>query len=84
LKTWLSLSTILGGSVIYVFTDNQFTVTAYSWTVAYLVSMSMNFVYIKHIVMTIGLNTGGLVLYNNLEALMLFPIELLVMGESTR
>jgi hypothetical protein len=46
--------------------------------------MSMNFVYIKHIVMTIGLNTGGLVLYNNLEALMLFPIELLVMGESTR
>lgn len=31
--------------------------------------------------MTIGLNTWGLVLYNNLEALMLFPIELLIMGE---
>ncbi|VAH17021.1 unnamed protein product [Triticum turgidum subsp. durum] len=80
-KTWLSLSTILGGSVIYVFTDNQFTVTAYSWAVAYLASMSIDFVYIKHVVMTIGLNTWGLVLYNNLEALMLFPIELLVMGE---
>ncbi|KAG8095977.1 hypothetical protein GUJ93_ZPchr0013g36420 [Zizania palustris] len=81
LKTWLSLSTILGGSVIYVFTDNQFTVTAYIWAVAYLASMSIDFVYIKHVVMTIGLNTWGLVLYNNLEALMLFPLELLLMGE---
>ncbi|XP_047089856.1 GDP-mannose transporter GONST3-like [Lolium rigidum] len=81
LKTWLSLSTILGGSVIYVFTDNQFTVTAYSWAIAYLASMSIDFVYIKHVVMTIGLNTWGLVLYNNLEALLLFPLELLIMGE---
>uniref|UniRef100_A0A0D9VR85 Sugar phosphate transporter domain-containing protein n=1 Tax=Leersia perrieri TaxID=77586 RepID=A0A0D9VR85_9ORYZ len=81
LKTWLSLSTILGGSVIYVFTDNQFTVTAYTWAVAYLASMSIDFVYIKHVVMTIGLNTWGLVLYNNLEALMLYPLEMLLMGE---
>ncbi|KQJ97575.1 GDP-mannose transporter GONST3 [Brachypodium distachyon] len=80
-RTWLSLSTILGGSVIYVFTDYQFSVTAYSWAVAYLASMSIDFVYIKHVVMTIGLNTWGLVLYNNLEALMLFPLELLIMGE---
>ncbi|KAB8085911.1 hypothetical protein EE612_008933, partial [Oryza sativa] len=81
LKTWLSLSTILGGSVIYVFTDNQFTVTAYTWAVAYLASMSIDFVYIKHVVMTIGLNTCGLVLYNNLEVFMLFPLEMLLTGE---
>ncbi|MQL85485.1 hypothetical protein Taro_018012, partial [Colocasia esculenta] len=81
LHTWLSLATIFGGSVIYVMTDYQFTVTAYTWALAYLVSMSIDFVYIKHVVMTIGLNTWGLVLYNNLEALMLFPLELLVMGE---
>lgn len=80
-KTWLSLATILGGSIIYVITDYQFTVTAYSWAVAYLVSMSIDFVYIKHVVMTIGLNTWGLVLYNNLEALLLFPLEMLIMGE---
>ncbi|KAE8653860.1 nucleoside diphosphate kinase 2 [Hibiscus syriacus] len=49
--------------------------------VAYLVSMSIDFVYIKHVVMTIDLNTWGLVLYNNLEALLLFPLELLIMGE---
>ncbi|XP_072979548.1 GDP-mannose transporter GONST3-like [Typha angustifolia] len=81
LKTWLSLATIFGGSVIYVLTDYQFTVTAYIWAVAYLASMSVDFVYIKHVVMTIGLNTWGLVLYNNLEALMLFPLELFIMGE---
>lgn len=57
---------------------------AYAWAVAYLVSMTIDFVYIKHVVMTIGLNTWGLVLYNNLEALLLFPIELLIMGELKR
>ncbi|KAL8549221.1 hypothetical protein ACS0TY_008174 [Phlomoides rotata] len=81
LKTWFSLATIFSGSVLYVTTDYQFTLTAYSWALAYLVSMSIDFVYIKHVVMTIGLNTWGLVLYNNLEALLLFPIELLIMGE---
>ncbi|CAI9768230.1 unnamed protein product [Fraxinus pennsylvanica] len=81
LKTWLSLGTIFAGSVLYVITDYQFTLMAYSWALAYLVSMSIDFVYIKHVVMTIGLNTWGLVLYNNLEALLLFPLELLIMGE---
>ncbi|WOG91426.1 hypothetical protein DCAR_0310675 [Daucus carota subsp. sativus] len=81
MKTWFSLATIFGGSVLYVMTDYQFTVMAYSWALAYLISMSIDFVYIKHVVMTIGLNTWGLVLYNNLEALLLFPLELLVMGE---
>ncbi|GLT49832.1 hypothetical protein SLA2020_233620 [Shorea laevis] len=81
MKTWISLATIFGGSVIYVLTDYQFTLTAYIWALAYLVSMSIDFVYIKHVVMTIGLNTWGLVLYNNLEALLLFPLELLIMGE---
>ncbi|KAL6176217.1 hypothetical protein ACLB2K_052852 [Fragaria x ananassa] len=81
MRTWISLGTIFGGSVIYVLTDYQFTIAAYSWAIAYLISMSIDFVYIKHVVMTIGLNTWGLVLYNNLEALLLFPLELLVMGE---
>lgn len=81
LKTWSSLTTIFAGSILYVITDYQFTITAYSWALAYLVSMSIDFVYIKHVVMTIGLNTWGLVLYNNLEALLLFPVELLIMGE---
>ena len=67
--------------MLYVLTDYQFTVMAYSWALAYLVSMSIDFIYIKHVVMTIGLNAWGLVLYNNLEALLLFPLELFIMGE---
>ncbi|CAM6107343.1 unnamed protein product [Calypogeia fissa] len=80
-KTWASLGVILAGSVIYVGTDSEFKLKTYYWALAYLASMSIDFVYIKHIVMTIGLSTWGLVLYNNLEALLLFPIELFVMGE---
>ncbi|KAK1284588.1 GDP-mannose transporter GONST3 [Acorus calamus] len=81
IKTWMSFVTIFDGSVLYVLTDYQFILAAYTWALAYLISMSIDFVYIKHVVMTIGLNTWGLVLYNNLEALLLFPLELLIMGE---
>jgi drug/metabolite transporter (DMT)-like permease len=80
-KTWCALAVIFVGGLIYVLTDYHLTMTAYSWALAYLVSMSIDFVYIKHVVMTIGLNTWGLVLYNNLEALLLFPFELIIMGE---
>uniref|UniRef100_A0A0E0CFS9 Sugar phosphate transporter domain-containing protein n=1 Tax=Oryza meridionalis TaxID=40149 RepID=A0A0E0CFS9_9ORYZ len=52
-------------SVYGVAADNQFTVTAYTWAVAYLASMSIDFVYIKHVVMTIGLNTWGLMKGDN-------------------
>ncbi|KAF5178112.1 Gdp-mannose transporter gonst3 [Thalictrum thalictroides] len=84
IRTWISLSTIFAGSVLYILTDYQFTFTAYSWALAYLISMTVDFVYIKHVINTIGLNTWSLVLYNNLEALLLFPFELLIMGELTK
>ncbi|CAN1215003.1 GDP-fucose transporter 1 [Linum perenne] len=38
-------------------------------------------VYIKHIVSTIGLNTWGLVLYNNLLSLLISPVFWLLTGE---
>ncbi|CAH8342284.1 unnamed protein product [Eruca vesicaria subsp. sativa] len=46
--------TILGGSLLYVLTDYQFTITAYSWAVAYLVCMSIDLVYIKDVVTNIS------------------------------
>eukprot|EP00850_Spirogloea_muscicola_P006193 SM000029S10488 [mRNA] locus=s29:429698:432899:+ [translate_table: standard] len=84
LTTWTSLLVIVGGSITYVYNDSEFTIDAYSWGVAYLISMSVDFVLIKHIVMTIGLNTWGLVLYNNLEALIIFPLQLLITGEGNQ
>ncbi|KAK3133079.1 hypothetical protein QOZ80_6AG0531870 [Eleusine coracana subsp. coracana] len=79
--TFLSLVVILGGAVGYVMTDSAFSLTAYSWALAYLVTITTEMVYIKHIVTNLGLNTWGFVLYNNLLSLMLAPIFWFVTGE---
>jgi len=79
--TFLSLVVILGGAVGYVMTDSAFSLTAYSWALAYLVTITTEMVYIKHIVTNLGLNTWGFVLYNNLLSLMMAPIFWFVTGE---
>ncbi|KAG6427204.1 hypothetical protein SASPL_111445 [Salvia splendens] len=79
--TFLSLVIILGGAVGYVATDNGFTLTAYSWAFAYLVTITTEMVYIKHIVTNLGLNTWGFVLYNNLLSLMMAPVFWVLTGE---
>ncbi|CAN0900834.1 GDP-fucose transporter 1 [Linum grandiflorum] len=81
--TFLSLFVILGGAVGYVATDSAFTLTAYSWALAYLVTITSEMVYIKHIVSNIGLNTWGLVFYNNLLSLLISPVFLVLTGEYT-
>lgn len=79
--TFLSLVIILGGAVGYVITDSAFSLTAYSWALAYLVTITSEMVYIKHIVTNLGLNTWGFVLYNNLLSLMISPIFWILTGE---
>ncbi|PIN04241.1 Nucleotide-sugar transporter VRG4/SQV-7 [Handroanthus impetiginosus] len=79
--TFLSLVIILGGAVGYVATDNGFTLTAYSWAFAYLVTITTEMVYIKHMVTNLGLNTWGFVLYNNLLSLMMAPLFWFITGE---
>ncbi|KAL9376666.1 hypothetical protein Peur_030786 [Populus x canadensis] len=79
--TFVSLFVILGGAVGYVATDSAFTLTAYSWALAYLVTITSEMVYIKHIVSNIGLNTWGLVFYNNLLSLMMAPLFWILTGE---
>ncbi|KAI9125649.1 hypothetical protein K1719_003067 [Acacia pycnantha] len=80
--TFVSLLIILGGAVGYVATDSAFSVTAYSWAFAYLVTITTEMVYIKHMVMNLGLNTWGFVLYNNLLSLMMSPIFWFLTGEN--
>lgn len=79
--TFLSLVIILLGAVGYVATDSAFTLTAYSWALAYLVTITTEMVYIKHMVSNLGLNTWGYVLYNNLLSLMIAPIFWFLTGE---
>lgn len=80
--TFLSLLTILAGAVGYVSTDSAFTLTAYSWAFAYLITITTEMVYIKHMVMNLGLNTWGFVLYNNLLSLMMAPFFWFLTGEN--
>lgn len=79
--TFLSLVIILGGAVGYVATDSGFTLTAYSWAFAYLVTITTEMVYIKHMVTNLGLNTWGFVYYNNLLSLMMAPLFWVITGE---
>lgn len=79
--TFVSLLIILGGAVGYVATDSGFTITAYSWAFAYLVTITTEMVYIKHMVTNLGLNTWGFVFYNNLLSLMIAPIFWIITGE---
>ncbi|KAJ6825389.1 GDP-mannose transporter GONST4 [Iris pallida] len=79
--TFLSLVVILGGAAGYVLTDSAFTLTAYSWALAYLVTITTEMVYIKHMVTSLGLNTWGFVLYNNLLSLMMAPVFWVLTGE---
>lgn len=79
--TFLSLVVILGGAVGYVATDSAFTLTAYSWAFAYLVTITTEMVYIKHMVTNLGLNTWGFVFYNNLLSLMMAPLFWIITGE---
>ncbi|OWM65988.1 GDP-fucose transporter 1 [Punica granatum] len=79
--TFTSLLIILGGAIGYVATDSAFTLTAYSWAVAYLITITTEMVYIKHMVMSLGLNTWGFVLYNNLLSLMMAPVFWILTGE---
>lgn len=79
--TFVSLLIILGGAAGYVATDSGFTLTAYSWAFAYLITITTEMVYIKHMVSNLGLNTWGFVIYNNLLSLMMAPVFWLLTGE---
>lgn len=79
--TFLSLVVILSSAVGYVITDSAFTLTAYSWAVAYLVTITTEMVYIKHMVTNLGLNTWGFVLYNNFLSLLMAPVFWVLTGE---
>ncbi|KAF3775803.1 GDP-mannose transporter [Nymphaea thermarum] len=79
--TFAALVTILAGAIGYVATDSAFSLTAYSWAFAYLITITTEMVYIKHMVTNLGLNTWGFVFYNNLLSLMMAPVFWIITGE---
>ena len=61
--------------------DRKFKLHSYFWGVAYVLSMTVDMVLIKKIVTNVGLSTWGLVYYNNVLAMVLFPIAYFISGD---
>lgn len=78
----LCLLVIVMGAVGYVHTDTNFSMTAYLWGTAYVVSMVVDTLLVKKVVTEVELKPWGLVLYNNLIASALYPLFVVVTGEA--
>mmetsp|Transcript_14131 Transcript_14131/g.17072 ORF Transcript_14131/g.17072 Transcript_14131/m.17072 type:complete len:280 (+) Transcript_14131:1-840(+) len=80
-RTMLTLVAIAAGAGSYAYDDVNFSVTGYTWAIAYLIIIVTEMVYAKHVTSTIGLSTWGLVLYQNTIAMFLFPFASVITGE---
>ncbi|WOL13954.1 GDP-fucose transporter 1 [Canna indica] len=78
---FLSLLIILSGAVSYVTTDSTFSLTAYFWAAAYLVTITTEMVNIKHMVTNLDFNTWGFVFDNNLLSLLMSPLFWIAISE---
>lgn len=84
LPTLGSLIVIALGAVMYVYYDSRLELRSYAWGLAYIVAMTLDIVIIKQIVSSVNLSNWGLVYYNNLLALCMYPIVLLFSSEIGR
>ena len=81
LQGWAAIGLIIVGAAGYAATDSAFEASTYTWAVMYVGLMAVDAVYGKHLVGSLGLNTWGLMLYNNVGALGFFPVALVASGE---
>ncbi len=80
-KVFGTLILIVIGSIGYVMADKEFSMTAYFWGFAYVLSMVVDTVLVKKVVTDVELTAWGLVLYNNLIASALYPVFAFLTGE---
>jgi len=80
-RTVACLFLIAAGSASYAYDDANFSARGYVWACIYLTIIVTEMVYAKHVTATIGLSTWGLVLYQNVIAVCLFPFASLISGE---
>lgn len=75
LNTYLSLVFIAASAISYVFVERGgITLTSYFWGSMYLIAITADMVVVKKVVSAVKLSSWGLVYYNNLLALMFFPV----------
>jgi len=76
-----TLGLIILGAIGYVSIDEDFSLTAYYWGCAYVISMVTDTLLVKKVVTEVELTPWGLVLYNNFIASLLYPIFCVATGE---
>jgi drug/metabolite transporter (DMT)-like permease len=69
-RSWAGLGVVLLGAVGYSMMNQGLLVNSAAWVVLYLVLMPLDGILIKHLVSESGLSPWGLVLYNNVCALL--------------
>lgn len=80
-RTLACLGMITVGAATYAYDDANFNIAGYTWACVYLAIIVTEMVYAKHVTATIGLSTWGLVLYQNVIAMFLFPVASILTGE---
>lgn len=80
-RVFATLIMIVLGSMGYVYSDKQFSLTAYSWGAAYIFTMVVDTILVKKVVTDVELTPWGLVFYNNLIASALYPFFAYFTGE---
>jgi len=81
IKQLFSLISIFLGAVGFALVDKRFQLHSYFWGISYVISMTIDMVLIKKIVTNVDLSTWGLVYYNNVLAMFLFPIAYFISGD---
>lgn len=76
-----TLALIILGAIGYVMIDEDFSITAYYWGLAYIASMVTDTLLVKKVVTEVELTPWGLVLYNNFIASLLYPLFCFSTGE---
>merc|ERR1711988_826103 len=74
LKIWLSLLTILGGSICYVLAEVEGDLVGYVWLGVNLIAAALYHVYVKFIIGEMNLSTMDMVLYNNAMSIPLLVV----------
>merc|ERR1712166_55740 len=69
LKIWMSLISILGGSVFYCMAEIEGTLIGYIWLGVNLLAASAYHVYVKKVTNDLNLSTMDMVLYNNVMSI---------------
>jgi len=81
LRTVTCLAMIAFSASAYAYDDSNFSIPGYSWACIYLSIIVTEMVYAKHVTATMGLSTWGLVFYQNVIAVAIFPFASLLTGE---